>query len=71
MPAGAGDPVQTGGTVPGWVAMGSLGEQALSAAAATAIRMAAGVPDPRDLTMSESLTCHQHDHTGCVLGNFG
>ena len=55
IPAGAGEPVQTGGTVPGWVAMGSLGEQALNKATGTMNRTAtAGLRELEGLAMERA-----------------
>ena len=55
---GAGEPVQIGGLVPGCVAMGSYGVQALSTATGATSRTAAALLEPKmtGLTMRRSLS---------------
>ena len=72
IPAGAGEPVQIGGVVPGPVATGSSGEHALSNATGTTTMMAAAdFNELRGLTMGKSLTRDQHDYARWIFGDFG
>src|ERR1700682_4649084 len=64
---GAGEPVQIDGVVPGDVAMGSFGLQALKARTGTANKAAAAAV----LIMGKSLAGDRHDHARRLLGQLG
>src|SRR3954467_14539728 len=66
---GGGDPVQTGGVVPGWGAAGSVGLHAL--ATGTTSAAAASRRSGAEIGMPESLAGDRHDHAWWLLGEVG
>src|SRR5882757_2858341 len=68
-PDGDGEPVQTGGVVPGWVATGSLGLHAL--ATGTTSAAAASRRSGAEIGMPESLAGDRHDHARWLRGEIG
>src|SRR5882757_1912046 len=68
-PDGGGEPVQTGGAVPGWVATGSLGLHAL--ATGTTSAAAASRRNGTEIGMPESLAGDRHDDARRLLGKRG